>query len=148
MPLAWRGLAGCLVRRPVAVVCVYSACGGGRIATRELACGERTGEKGQSCQRAFHSYSFTDPSSEKTWNVTPGFTADGGETKIRRVSAAPERCHRKISSSSETTALFLERAAIPTTDASPSGGGSTVWLGYFCLVHDIQGDFGEPNKPA
>lgn len=46
MPLAWRGLAGCLVRRLVAVVCVCSACGGGRIATRELACGERTGERG------------------------------------------------------------------------------------------------------
>lgn len=46
MPLAWRGLAGCLVRRPVAVVCVCSACGGGRTATRELACGETKGEKG------------------------------------------------------------------------------------------------------
>lgn len=124
MPLAWRGLAGCLVRRPVAVVCVCSACGGGRIATRELACGERRGEKGESCHRVFHS--FADPSLEKSGLNPPGWRWDSDTTShMLGFMKGFLQGGKKTCFVSETTGLFLERVVfIPRTFPSPlpSGG--------------------------
>lgn len=45
MPLAWRGLAACQVGRLAAAVCVCFACGGGRTAAPEPACGQPQGER-------------------------------------------------------------------------------------------------------
>lgn len=53
-PLAWRGPAGCQAGRPAAVAFVCSACGGGRTATPELACGQpqRQGGGGRERERS------------------------------------------------------------------------------------------------
>ena len=125
MPLAWRGLAGCLVRRPVAVVCVCSACGGGRITTQELACRERTGEKAESCHRATVS---PVPDQRKAEQDTRFLR----RTEVIRIYGESQRLlnrKKKTILKSETTGLFLEGAVFPRSYASPlpSGGGSIVW---------------------
>lgn len=88
MPLAWRGLAGCQVRRLAAVVCVCSACGGGRTVARELGCGQpqrdRAGERerDRSHQGASHSLSFINPGWERgaNWNIySPALMTDRTE---------------------------------------------------------------------
>lgn len=58
MPLAWPGLAGCRAEKLPAVVCVCSACEGGRTAALEPACGQTQSQREELPQGADNTSTF------------------------------------------------------------------------------------------